>query len=236
MKIIPAIDLLDGQVVRLFKGDYDQKNIYGNDPVRQAALFSEAGFDHLHIVDLNGARSGRFENLSHIRDIIRTLGISVQAGGGVRSLSDLEQLLEAGVSRVICSSMAVRNPEEWQTALERHPDRLILGMDLKEGKVAYGGWLETAPGTIEEFLQPMIDQGLQEVLSTDISLDGTLSGPNVALYEELIDRFPEVRWIASGGVSEAEDLDRLKKTGVSAVVVGKAYYEGRITLEELKNR
>ncbi|MEX0993913.1 MAG: 1-(5-phosphoribosyl)-5-[(5-phosphoribosylamino)methylideneamino]imidazole-4-carboxamide isomerase, partial [Balneolaceae bacterium] len=231
----PAIDLLDGQVVRLTKGDYQQKKIYHNNPLEQARIFKDEGFHYIHIVDLNGAKSGKFENLPHIRKIIETLGLSVQTGGGIRSQADIDTLLEAGISKVICSSMAVKKPEEWLAALKQYPEQCILGMDLKNGKMAYGGWLKTSDQSLEGFLTPMLKAGLNEVLSTDISKDGTLEGPNVGMYVDLKYRFPDLKWIASGGVSSEEDLERLIETGVSGVVVGKAYYEGRIGLKTLAN-
>ncbi|WP_234570119.1 1-(5-phosphoribosyl)-5-[(5-phosphoribosylamino)methylideneamino]imidazole-4-carboxamide isomerase [Rhodohalobacter sp. 614A] len=233
MKIIPAIDLLDGQVVRLQKGDYAQKSVYNENPVEEAAKFKNAGFSHIHVVDLNGAKSGTFENLSIIKKIINELGLSVQTGGGVRSRSDIDQLLNAGLSGVICSSMAVKKPDEWIGAVSDHPEKMILGLDLKDGKMAYGGWLETSDQSISDFLQPMIDAGLQTVLSTDISRDGMLSGPNINMYEELQSDFPNLNWIASGGVSNTDDLKNLQNIDVYGVVVGKAYYEKKISLDQL---
>lgn len=233
MNIIPAIDLLDGQVVRLTKGDYSQKTVYQKYPLEQARIFKKAGFHHLHLIDLNGAKSGRFENLPFIREIIEELGLSVQTGGGIRSLEDIETLLDAGIAKVICSSMAVRKPDEWLAALKKYPGQCVLGMDLKNGKMAYGGWLKTSDQSLEDFLAPMLNNGLNEVLSTDISKDGTLEGPNIGMYLDLKHRFPDVKWIASGGVSSEKDLQKLKETGVSGVVVGKAYYEGRVGLNKL---
>lgn len=233
MKIIPAIDLLDGRVVRLQKGDYAKKTVYNDNPVEEAAKFKEVGFSHIHIVDLNGAKSGEFENLPIIKIIIKELGLSVQTGGGVRSRNDIDHLLDAGLSGVICSSMAVKKPDEWMGAVEDHPEKMILGLDLKDGKMAYGGWLETSDRSISDFLQPMQDAGLKTVLSTDISRDGMLSGPNIQMYKDLQSEFPTLNWIASGGVSNMEDLRRLQKIDVYGVVVGKAYYEGRIRLEEM---
>lgn len=233
MKIIPAIDLLDGRVVRLQKGDYAKKTVYNDNPVEEAAKFKEAGFSHIHIVDLNGAKSGEFENLPIIKIIIKELGLSVQTGGGVRSRNDIDHLLDAGLSGVICSSMAVKKPDEWMGAVEDHPEKMILGLDLKDGKMAYGGWLETSDRSISDFLQPMQDAGLKTVLSTDISRDGMLSGPNIQMYKDLQSEFPTLNWIASGGVSNMEDLRRLQKIDVYGVVVGKAYYEGRIRLQEM---
>lgn len=235
MKIIPAIDLLDGQVVRLFKGDYEKKKIYNNEPVEQARLFQEAGFNRIHVVDLNGARTGSFDNLPHVIEMIESFDISIQTGGGIRSYSDVEKLLGAGIDKVICSSMAVRKPKEWLRAVTDHPGQCILGMDLRDGKMAYGGWEKTTDQSISDFLKPMIEAGLEEVLCTDISRDGTLEGPNIQLYSNLKSRFPGLTWIASGGVSSLNDLKQLKEIQIDAVVVGKAYYEGKITLESMNN-
>lgn len=233
MKIIPAIDLLDGQVVRLQKGDYAKKTIYNHLPLDEAAKFKQAGFDHIHVVDLNGAKSGEFHNLPIIRTIIDDLGLSVQTGGGVRSRKDIDLLLDAGLSGVICSSMAVKKPGEWLEAIKDHPEKMILGLDLKEGKMAYGGWLETSDEPIEAFLNPMIEAGLKTVLSTDIARDGMLSGPNTEMYTDLQKRFPQLNWIASGGVSNLKDLVTLQNSSLYGVVVGKAYYEGHIRLNEM---
>lgn len=236
MKIIPAIDLLDGQVVRLYKGDYAEKKMYHESPLKQAEIFAEAEFNHIHVVDLNGAKTGNFENLPHILDIIKHTGLSVQAGGGIRTKADVEKLLEAGISNVICSSMAIKNRSDWFQCLSFYPDQCILGMDLKNGKMAYGGWIETSSESIPEFLQPMIDAGLKQVLCTDIAKDGTLAGPNIQLYRDLQKQFPSLHWIASGGVSAVSDLDKLADLNLYGVVVGKAYYEGKISLDELKPR
>lgn len=234
MRIIPAIDLFDGQAVRLQKGDYAKKTIYNHNPLEEAQKFKAAGFDHIHVVDLNGAKSGQFENLPIIKTMISDLGLSIQTGGGVRSRKDIDRLLDAGLSGVICSSMAVKKPDEWMKAVKGHPDQMILGLDLKDGKMAYGGWLETSDKPIEEFINPMIGAGLKTVLSTDISRDGMLSGPNVEMYADLQNRFPQLNWIASGGVSNLQDLVELQNHNLYGVVVGKAYYEGNIRLDEMK--
>lgn len=235
MKVIPAIDLLNGQVVRLHKGKYEEATVYDKDPLNIATKFKEAGFEHIHIVDLNGAKEGKFVNLPYIRNIITDLGISVQTGGGIRKLADVEFLLDAGLTKVICSSMAIKNESDWIAALKKYPEQMILGMDLKDGKIAYSGWLETAEEDTFHFLQRMIDEGLQEVLCTDISKDGTLSGPNNELYISLKKAFPEIKLIASGGVSDQEDLIQLDEADIDAVVVGKAFYEHHITLEQMKS-
>ena len=233
MKVIPAIDLLDGKVVRLHKGDYDEATIYNDNPTEEARKFKEAGFNHIHIVDLNGAKEGTFVNLKQIKKIISELDLSVQTGGGIRSYGGAKMLLEQGISNIICSSMAVKSPDDWLNVLEDYGDSAILGMDLKEGKVAYGGWLETLDKTLEGFLAPMIERGLSTILCTDISKDGTLEGPNLELYQQLGKQFPQLHFIASGGVSNANDLNVLEKQDQYGVVVGRAYYEGKLSLEEM---
>jgi phosphoribosylformimino-5-aminoimidazole carboxamide ribotide isomerase len=235
MNVIPAIDLLDGRVVRLRKGDYEQVTVYENDPVTAARRFAEAGFDHIHVVDLDGARSGRFENLAHIQRIMDQTGLSVQTGGGIREFAHVKQLLDAGLSKVVCSSMAVKNEADWLRALhEFGGSRCILGMDLKDGKMAYAGWLETMDEPVDNYLKRMLAEGLSEVLCTDISRDGMLSGSNVALYESLMEQFPELDFIASGGVAGVNDLQLLAESGVHAVVVGRAWLEGHISMEEMR--
>lgn len=233
MQVIPAIDLYNGKCVRLHKGNYNEVTVYHDSPVEQAQEFQDAGFDHIHIVDLNGAKEGRFVNLPHIKQIIDELGMSVQTGGGIRTYEDSDYLMREGISKVICSSMAVRNEQDWIKLLHNHPNESILGMDLKDGKIAYAGWLETAAESVDSFVSRMIKEGLKEILCTDISKDGTLSGPNQALYEDLKTKFPEIRLIASGGVSSIDDLKNLASAGIDAVVVGKAYYESRISLKEM---
>lgn len=235
MKVIPAVDLLNGEVVRLHKGKYEEVTVYDKDPVDTARKFKEAGFDHIHIVDLNGAKEGKFVNLPHIKAVIKDLDISVQTGGGIRTFEDVEYLLDAGLTKIICSSMAIKNESDWVKALDKFPDQMILGMDLKDGKIAYSGWLETAKEDTFSFLERMTQIGLKEVLCTDISKDGTLSGPNLDLYISLKKAFPEITLIASGGVSNQQDLIELKEAEIDAVVVGKAYYENHITLEQMKS-
>jgi len=233
MRVIPAIDLLNGQVVRLHKGDYDQATIYNDDPIEEARKFKEAGFSHIHVVDLNGAKEGKFVNLKHIKQIIQELDLSVQTGGGIRSYEEASKLLDQDITNIICSSMAVKNQEEWLQVLDNYGVRAILGMDLKDGKVAYGGWLETLDQTLEDFLEPMIERGLSTVLCTDISKDGTLEGPNLQLYRDLSEQFANLNFIASGGVSSASDLETLSHQNMYGVVVGRAYYEDRISLKEM---
>lgn len=234
MKVIPAIDLLDGKVVRLQKGDYEKVTVYSEDPVAVARDFAEAGFSHIHVVDLDGARSGNFSNLSLVLRIKEELRLSVQMGGGIRNFGHVAQLFESGVSKVVCSSMAVKNEAHWLKALEIFGgERCILGMDLKDGKMAYAGWIETMDEPVSQYLKRMQDHGLKEVLCTDISRDGMLSGTNIELYQSLMNEFPEIDFIASGGVAGLEDLKRLVDIDVHAVVVGRAYLEGHLSLKDM---
>ncbi len=236
MRVIPAIDLLDGKVVRLQKGDYDKVTVYSDNPVELASGFADAGFRHIHIVDLDGARTGVFHNLEWVRRIKQELGLSVQMGGGIRNFGHVELLFAEGIDMVVCSSMAVKNESDWLKALHQYGGtRCILGMDLKDGKMAYAGWLETMEEPVESYLTRMIDHGLEEVLCTDISRDGMLSGANVELYQELMDNFPNLKFIASGGVADNRDLKELNNNKLSAVVVGRAYLEGHITLTDMIN-
>lgn len=229
---IPAIDLLDGQIVRLRQGNYDEVTIYHKDPLSFARqLDYDEAITRLHIVDLNGAKEGRFVNIDLISEIAANTQLEVQTGGGIRRLEDIAELLEAGVKRVVSSSMAVRRPEEWLAALDEFgPDACIFGMDLKQGRVAVGGWLETEDQPLEELLHPMMEHGLQEVLCTDITRDGMMTGPNLPMYADLQKRFPKLRFIASGGVSSPEDMKALHAAGLFAAVVGKAWLEGIVKI------
>ncbi len=234
MNVIPAIDLLDGNVVRLKKGDYTQVTIYDRNPVALAMRFADAGFDHIHIVDLNGAKDGGFFHLDVIRRIMHETGLNVQVGGGIRTLSQIETLFEAGISKIVSGSMAVNDPEIWHSALTRFGAKCIFGMDLKNGQVAVSGWTETNPASLESLLIPMIGNGLKTVLCTDIQRDGMLTGVNHALYRTLMQNWPSLEFIASGGVAGEQDLILLKQDGVHAVVVGRAFFEGTLDLGTMK--
>ncbi len=234
MLVIPAIDLLDGNVVRLKKGDYTQVTVYERDPVVVAKKFADAGFSHIHIVDLNGARDGGFFHLDVIRRMMSETGLSVQVGGGIRALSQIEQLFEAGISNIVSGSMAVKDPETWHEALLKHGGKCIFGMDLKDGKAAVGGWLETSDQSLESLLDPMIRIGLKTVLCTDIQRDGMLTGANHDLYSDLMRRWPKLDFIASGGVAGEADLARLEQSGLFGVVVGRSYFEGGLDLQTMR--
>jgi len=230
MIVIPAIDLLDGNIVRLKQGDYKQVRIYHENPVKFVATLAEKGHSRLHVVDLNGAKDGALTNLTIIQEITRVTGMEVQTGGGIRHYDDIKRLFDAGLSRVISSSMAVKHPEAWLQAIQEFGESCIFGMDLKDGKIATGGWLETSDTPLESMLEPMFDAGMKEILCTDISKDGMMSGPNVEMYKDLQHQFPQAHFIASGGVSSNEDLTKLEQAGLFAVVVGRAWLEGKVTI------
>lgn len=234
MRVIPAIDLLDGKVVRLKKGEYNNPTVYDDNPLNTAKKFKEAGFNYIHVVDLNGARDGEFLNLHLIQQMVDELEIGIQTGGGIRTYSDAEKLIKAGLKRVVISSMAFKNEGDWLRTLRRHPENSILGMDLKEGKMAYGGWIQTTDTPRDEYLERMKKEGLRYVLCTDISRDGMLSGTNVDLYNELTTNHPTLNFIASGGVAGVQDLYNLSSLDVWGVVIGRAYYENKISLDEMK--
>lgn len=236
MKPIPAIDLLEGKVVRLRQGDYQAPTIYYNNPIDAARVFADAGIEELHIVDLNGAKDGKFNNLKHIEQIASETGLTIQNGGGVRSYEDARVLLDSGVSRVVCSSMAAKKPTDFEKLISlNNGDHAVLGLDIKDGSFAYGGWLDTSEGSYHEIIEQFLSSGLKYVLSTDISRDGMMEGPNMVLYKELIQHYPDLYIIASGGVANVSDLEDLSRLPIYGVIVGKAYYENYISLDDLIN-
>ena len=223
IEIIPATDIIDGQCVRLTQGDYASRKTYYRDPLEAALRFEEAGIRRLHMVDLDGAKASEPRNLA------------VQYGGGIKSREALRSVFDAGAGRAICGSLAVREPErfaEWLT--EFGPERLILGADIRDGAVAIQGWLESSALTAPELIERFLPQGLAQVICTDISRDGMLCGPSAAFYAELQSRFPAVEITVSGGISGMDDIGELDRQGLRSVIVGKALYEGRITLKELE--
>jgi phosphoribosylformimino-5-aminoimidazole carboxamide ribotide isomerase len=239
MEVIPAIDLLGGGVVRLYQGDYNRVTEYVEDPVELARRYRDAGATRLHVVDLDGARSGAPTNLPII-ERLAGLDIDVQAGGGIRDLPALRRLLDAGVRRGVVGSTAVKQPQvadEWLAAVGG--DRVILAMDVcldarGEPEVLTDGWTARSGQSLWPLVERYLARGAQEFLCTDVAKDGTLDGPNVALYRACVARFPEAQFTASGGVSSAADLDALDATGVTRVVTGKALLDGRLTLEEVE--
>jgi phosphoribosylformimino-5-aminoimidazole carboxamide ribotide isomerase len=233
MHIIPAIDLIDGKCVRLTQGDYAREKVYRDNPLDVAMEFQDAGFTRLHVVDLDGARSGRVVNWNVIESICRNTSLSVDVGGGVKKEDELKRLFDVGAKQVNLGSIAVRDPELVRSWIKTYGAKIILSADVRDGKVAVGGWQEATSLTVEDLIRRYDPAGLSFVTCTDISADGTLAGPAAGLYEQLVSAFPSMRIIASGGVGSIDDIDRLATTGVFGVIVGKVLYEGKISAAEL---
>ena len=235
MELIPAIDIIEGQCVRLTKGDYDTKKVYG-DPLEMAQRFEEMGLRRLHVVDLDGAKSKHVVNLAALKAITSRTNLIVDFGGGVKSDEDLERAYEAGAAMITVGSIAITDPDRYLGWLERYgAERLILGADVRNGRVSINGWKEDSDIRLEDFLQNYMKEGTKNVLCTEISRDGTLEGPAIELYKSIMNRYPECYLIASGGVGSTEDILALEAAGIPAVVFGKAFYEGKIDMKKLRN-
>lgn len=236
IELIPAIDIIDGKCVRLTKGDYAAKTVYGDSPAEMAQMFERCGFRRLHVVDLDGAKSRHVVNLEALRNITETTGLTVDFGGGVKTEEDIIKAFESGAAMVTVGSVAVTNGELFVSWLDKFgPERLILGADVRNGKISINGWREDTSEDVITFLEYYVGKGVTNVLCTDISKDGTLQGPAFSLYKEILNAFPGINLIASGGVSCIDDIRRLESDGVPAVVFGKAIYEGKIDLCSLIN-
>lgn len=234
IELIPAIDLIDGKCVRLFKGDYGQKTVYNEDPVSQALEFQKLGFKRLHIVDLDGAKSKHIVNDQVLSSITTSTDLIVDFGGGIKSEEDIEKAFGAGAHMVTIGSVAVTQPDMFLGWLDKYgADRIILGADVRNGKVSINGWKEDSAEELLPFLEKYVNSGVVNVLCTEISKDGTLSGPATELYRKVIEHYPQLHLIASGGVSCNDDIHQLEANGIPAVVFGKAYYEGKIDITEL---
>lgn len=231
MYIYPAIDLYGGKAVRLFQGDYAKMTVYREDPCDAAREFVAAGASHIHLVDLEGAKTGRPENLAVIERIVKSTGLFAEVGGGIRSMETVESYLSIGVGRVILGTAAVKNPDFLKAALQKYGEKIAVGVDLKDGRVAIRGWTETADLTAFDFFRQMEDLGVKTVICTDISRDGAMQGTNRALYRELSEKF-RIDLIASGGVSSLEDVKALAAMGLHGAIIGKAYYIGAIDLRQ----
>jgi phosphoribosylformimino-5-aminoimidazole carboxamide ribotide isomerase len=233
MLVYPALDIFQGSCVRLVRGDFSSRTVYSNSPSSVAAGFVRGGLPYLHIVDLEGAKEERLVNGEAIRRILSTEGVRAEVGGGIRTREDITTLLGAGADRIVIGSSAVASPhvvEEWMN--EFGSERFVIAVDIIRGTVAHKGWLAQANLTPSAFIQTMVEHGARTFLCTSIDRDGMLTGPNVELYAGLTGEFPELQFIASGGVGQRSDLERLSTTGCAAVVVGKALYEGRLTVAE----
>jgi phosphoribosylformimino-5-aminoimidazole carboxamide ribotide isomerase len=236
--IIPALDLIDGSVVRLHQGDYGQQRDYGKDPLPRLQDYQRQGAQVLHLVDLTGAKDPAARQIPLLRKLLAGVGVPVQVGGGIRQEQDLAALLEAGASRVVIGSTAVKQPKMVQSWFERYgADAMVLALDVRidgtgHKQVAISGWQENSGATLEQVVEQYLPFGLKHVLCTDISRDGTLAGSNVALYQEVCARYPQIAFQASGGIGKLEDIAQLRGSGVQGVIVGRALLEGKFSVKE----
>jgi phosphoribosylformimino-5-aminoimidazole carboxamide ribotide isomerase len=234
MTIIPAIDIIDGKCVRLTKGDYAQQKVYNENPVEVAKQFEAAGIQRLHIVDLDGAKAGKIINLKVLENIAAATSLSIDFGGGVKNIADVDNIFNAGAAMVTIGSLAVKHPElleEW--LMEFSAEKFLIGADVLDEKIKISGWLEDGGINVFHFIGKMIGLGATAIFCTDISKDGVMKGPSVELYKKIIAEHPEINLIASGGVSNIDDVKELQVIGCSGVIIGKAIYEGNIALDEL---
>jgi len=237
MEIIPAIDIIDGKCVRLTQGDYAQKKIYNENPLEVAAAFEDAGLRRLHLVDLDGAKAGAVKNWKVLEAIAGKTSLVIDFGGGIKTAKDVDIVLNSGAVLATVGSIAVKDPELFVSWLgEYGAERFLLGADVKNEKITVGGWLETTDRWIYDFIQEYTEKGIRQLFCTDVSKDGLLQGPSLDLYQNITGKFPDLHFIASGGVSEMDDLYRLEEIGCKGVIIGKAIYEGRITLKELSKK
>ena len=231
MLIYPAIDLFDGKAVRLLRGDYANMTVYSEHPEEIALDFAAQGAQRIHLVDLEGAKSGDTPNFDAVLRIKEASSLFCEIGGGIRSMETVKAYVDAGVSRVILGTAAVKDPDFLKAALAAYEDKIAVGVDIKDGKVAIKGWLETAEDDAMTFCEKMQKLGVKTIISTDISKDGAMQGANHALYREMAERF-DMQIIASGGVSSMEDITRLRALDIYGAIIGKAYYTGAISLKE----
>ncbi len=235
MEIIPAIDLIDGKCVRLTKGDYDQKKIYNEDPLEVAKSFEDAGITKLHLVDLDGAKARKIINASVLHRIASHTSLSIDFGGGVQSDEDIKIAFDHGAQQITGGSIAVKNPDLFKQWIKAYgTEKIILGADVLEEKIATAGWQEINELEVVPFINSYKREGIQYVICTDISKDGVLMGPSLDLYQKILLEIPDIKLIASGGVTSEDDLVKLKEAGVYGAIIGKAIYENRISLDALK--
>ena len=235
IELIPAIDIIDGKCVRLSQGDYNSKKVYNENPLEVAKEFEAHGIRRLHVVDLDGAASHHIVNYRVLEAIASRTSLIIDFGGGIKSDEDLIIAFENGAQMVTLGSIAVKNPELFKKWLHQYgAEKIILGADAKDNHIAVNGWKEESTQELLPFLEEYTKEGIRKVLCTDISRDGMLQGPSIELYKQIMQQFPEMHLIASGGVSCLQDIIRLEEAGIPAVVFGKALYEGRITMNDLK--
>ena len=234
MTIIPAIDIINGKCVRLTKGDYTQQKVYNENPVEVAKQFADAGLQRVHIVDLDGAKAGKIINLAVLEAIASATNLVIDFGGGIKNINDVGSIFNAGASIATIGSLAVKRPElleEW--LMEFGASKFLIGADVLEGKIKISGWLEDGGIDIFSFIGKMIGLGVTNIFCTDISKDGAMEGPSIELYKQIIEQHPEINLIASGGVTTIDDVEKLKAIGCSGAIIGKAIYEGNISLQQL---
>ncbi len=235
IKIIPAIDIMDGKCVRLSQGDFNNKKMYNENPVEVAKSFEAAGIKYLHVVDLDGAKNGKVINLKVLENISKSTGLQIDFGGGIKTSEEIDSVFNAGAVKINIGSVAVKNAELLEAWIQKYgAAKFILSADVKNYNVAIAGWLEQTEINIFDFIRSWITKGIDCVTCTDISRDGLLQGPSFSLYEDLKNSFPGLKIIASGGLSQLEDIEELNKIGVEGVIIGKAIYEGNIQLKELQ--
>ena len=234
MQIIPAIDLIDGKCVRLTQGDYSQKKIYNENPLDVALQFEDAGLLRLHLVDLDGAKAGAVKNWKVLETIASKTKLIIDFGGGIKTEKDVQIVFQSGAALATVGSIAVKDEALFVSWLQQFgASKFLLGADVKNEKIAIGGWLETTDIWIYDFMEKYIKHGVQQIFCTDVSKDGKLEGPSIELYKNIISKFPDLHFIASGGVATIKDLEELKEIGCKAAIVGKAIYENRISIKEL---
>ena len=235
MRIIPAIDIINGECVRLSKGDYNQKTIYNSNVLDVAKNFEANGIQFLHLVDLDGAKQNQIINYKILEQISKETNLIIDFGGGLKSENDIEIAFESGATQVTLGSVAVKNPELFQASFEKYgSEKIILGADARQEKIAVSGWLEESEKNIYDFIKEKTESGIKYVISTDIDKDGMLEGPSFELYQNIILQNPEIKLIASGGITSTNDLVQLKSIGCEGAIIGQALYENRITFNDLK--
>ena len=236
MQIIPAIDIIDGKCVRLTKGDYNAMKEYSTDPLEVARQFEDAGIERLHLVDLDGAKANHVVNIDVIRKICNNTGLKVDFGGGVKTEEDLKKVFDAGAQQATAGSIAAKDPDKVKQWLSDHgSDRIILGADVLDEKVMVSGWQQSSGLDLFDFLEDFLKAGARWVICTDISKDGVMEGPSFDLYRKIVDRFSEIKLIASGGVTTMTDLQKLELDNLHGAIIGKAYYEGKLSLQQLSS-
>lgn len=231
MKIFPAIDLYNHKAVRLFKGDYEQMTVYSNDPVSVARDFEKQGAEYIHVVDLAGAKEGKPVHLDVVASIANETDLFIEIGGGIRDMATVDAYLSAGASRVILGTAAVQDEDFLRSAIKKYGDKIAVGADVRDGKIAIKGWIEKSEYSLDDFLTKMVGLGVKTVICTDVSKDGAMKGTNRELYKDIVANY-KIELIASGGVSSMDDIVALKGLGVDGAIVGKAYYIGAIDLKK----